>query len=64
VALVEQEQTLSFFFNYERWTIRGGTVFPIVSIPSLKERQGDFSAPPSALPAKIWTGCAEACQPC
>ena len=32
-----------FFVNVERWTIRGGTVFPIVSIPSLKERQGDFS---------------------
>lgn len=32
-----------FFFNYERWTIRGGTRFPIVSIPSLKERAGDFS---------------------
>jgi hypothetical protein len=32
-----------FFINVERWTIRGGTVFPIVSIPSLKERQGDFT---------------------
>ena len=32
-----------FFFNEERWTIRGGTVFPVDSIPSLKERQGDFS---------------------
>jgi hypothetical protein len=32
-----------FFFNDERWTIRGGTVYPVDSIPSLKERQGDFS---------------------
>ena len=32
-----------FFVNVERWTIRGGTVFPVVSIPSLKERQGDFT---------------------
>ena len=32
-----------FFLNYERWTIRGGTKFPVLSIPSLKERQGDFS---------------------
>ncbi len=32
-----------FFINWERWTIRGGTKFPVLSIPSLKERQGDFS---------------------
>jgi len=32
-----------FFVNVERWTIRGGTVFPVVSIPSLQERQGDFT---------------------
>jgi Carboxypeptidase regulatory-like domain len=32
-----------FFFNYERWTIRGGTQFPVLSIPSMQERQGDFS---------------------
>jgi hypothetical protein len=32
-----------FFLNIERWTIRGGTVYPVVSIPSMKERQGDFS---------------------
>jgi hypothetical protein len=32
-----------FFLNVERWTIRGGTVYPVDSIPSLKERQGDFS---------------------
>ena len=32
-----------FFFNYEDFRIRGGSVAPILSIPSLKERQGDFS---------------------
>ena len=32
-----------FFVNVERWTIRGGTLYPVVSIPSLQERQGDFS---------------------
>jgi hypothetical protein len=32
-----------FFVNVERWTIRGGTVYPVDSIPSVKERQGDFS---------------------
>jgi hypothetical protein len=32
-----------FFFNYEDFRIRGGAVAPILSIPSLKERQGDFS---------------------
>jgi hypothetical protein len=32
-----------FFVNIERWTIRGGTVFPVDSIPSLQERQGDFT---------------------
>ena len=32
-----------FFLNVERWTIRGGTVFPVDSIPSLLERQGNFS---------------------
>jgi len=32
-----------FFFNYERFTVRGGNKFPILSIPSMQERQGDFS---------------------
>ena len=32
-----------FFLNIERWTIRGGTVFPVDSIPSVRERQGDFT---------------------
>jgi len=32
-----------FFLNIERWTIRGGTLFPVDSIPSLRERQGDFT---------------------
>jgi hypothetical protein len=32
-----------FFVNIERWTIRGGTVFPVVSIPSEQERKGDFT---------------------
>jgi hypothetical protein len=32
-----------FFFNYEGLQIRGGAVQPVLSIPSLKERQGDFS---------------------
>ena len=32
-----------FFVNVERWTIRGGTVFPVDSIPSVRERQGDFT---------------------
>jgi Carboxypeptidase regulatory-like domain len=32
-----------FFVNIERWTIRGGTVFPVESIPSMQERQGDFT---------------------
>jgi len=31
-----------FFFNYDAWYIRGGTRFPVTSIPSLQERQGDF----------------------
>ncbi|PYV45754.1 MAG: hypothetical protein DMG06_01170, partial [Acidobacteria bacterium] len=31
-----------FFFNYDAWYIRGGTRFPVSSIPSLQERQGDF----------------------
>jgi carboxypeptidase family protein/TonB-dependent receptor-like protein len=32
-----------FFVNYEGFKIRGGANTPILSIPSLKERQGDFS---------------------
>ena len=32
-----------FFVNYEPYAIRGGTTTPIVSIPSLKERMGDFT---------------------
>jgi Carboxypeptidase regulatory-like domain len=32
-----------FFINIERWTIRGGTKFPVYSIPSMQERTGDFS---------------------
>jgi len=32
-----------FFFNVERYTIRGGSKFPVLSIPSMKERAGDFS---------------------
>jgi hypothetical protein len=32
-----------FFLNIERWTIRGGTAYPVASIPSLQERRGDFS---------------------
>jgi hypothetical protein len=31
------------FVNYEGFRIRGGATTPIISIPSLKERQGDFS---------------------
>ena len=29
-----------FFFNAERWTIRGGTLFPVVSIPSREGAAG------------------------
>lgn len=32
-----------FFFAYGGFTIRGGTVSSILSVPSLKERQGDFT---------------------
>ena len=32
-----------FFLNIERYTIRGGNKFPILSIPSMQERQGDFT---------------------
>jgi hypothetical protein len=32
-----------FFFGYERFRIRGGAVTPVLSIPSMKERAGDFS---------------------
>ena len=32
-----------FFFGYERFRIRGGASTPVLSIPSLKQRQGDFS---------------------
>ncbi len=32
-----------FFFNFERFTVRGGNKFPVLSIPSMKERAGDFS---------------------
>ncbi len=32
-----------FFVNYERFTIRGGVNTPILTIPSMKERGGDFS---------------------
>jgi hypothetical protein len=32
-----------FFFNMERFRIRGGVTAPTLSIPSLQERAGDFS---------------------
>jgi carboxypeptidase family protein len=32
-----------FFVNYEPYAIRGGATTPIVTIPSLKERMGDFT---------------------
>jgi hypothetical protein len=32
-----------FFANLDRWYIRGAAVAPVLSIPSLKERAGDFS---------------------
>ena len=32
-----------FFFDYERFRIAGGLSRPVLSIPSMKERQGDFS---------------------
>lgn len=32
-----------FFANVDYWYIRGSTVAPVLSIPSLKERAGDFS---------------------
>ncbi len=32
-----------FFFDYERFRIAGGLSRPTLSIPSMKERQGDFS---------------------
>ncbi|PYV24301.1 MAG: hypothetical protein DMG24_11910, partial [Acidobacteria bacterium] len=32
-----------FFVGYEIFHIRGGTTKPVINIPSLKERQGDFS---------------------
>jgi hypothetical protein len=32
-----------FFFNTERFRRRGGVSAPVISIPSMKERQGDFT---------------------
>ena len=32
-----------FFFNYEGFKIRGGVSTPILSIPTMQEREGDFS---------------------
>lgn len=32
-----------FFTNIEKWTIRGGDRSPVLSIPSVQERNGDFS---------------------
>jgi hypothetical protein len=32
-----------FFANMDRWYIRGAAVAPVLSIPSLKERAGDFT---------------------
>ena len=32
-----------FFVDYERYRIAGGVTAPTLSIPSIKERQGDFS---------------------
>jgi hypothetical protein len=32
-----------FFFNYEGFKIRGGVSTPILSLPTMQERQGDFS---------------------
>ena len=32
-----------FFVNIDKWYIRGSAVAPVLSIPSIKERAGDFS---------------------
>ena len=32
-----------FYFNYERYSVKGGVSRPTISIPSLKERSGDFT---------------------
>ena len=32
-----------FFLGFDQWYVRGGTTNPVISIPSLKERVGDFS---------------------
>ncbi len=34
---------LYFFANVDKWYIRGSAVTPVLSIPSVKERAGDFS---------------------
>jgi hypothetical protein len=32
-----------FYFNYERYSVKGGVSRPTISIPSLKQRNGDFT---------------------
>ena len=42
LAWTDRRKTYGFF-NYTGFTLRGGVTAPTVSIPSLKEREGDFT---------------------
>jgi hypothetical protein len=42
-GLYTEKRKTFFFYLYDRWIPRGGATNPVLSVPTVQERQGDFS---------------------